>query len=261
LEEAAWQRLYTEGKVTLSRRRERMGSGELQEGTIGELLRMLAHDLRNPLAVIISNSTYLKDVVPNDDPELADTISDTLTSCEELRHIIENLDLVGLRLSKADTVAAEYSVAAAVDQAIRRCSGLASGHSVELESDSTGANAALARGVPALLERVVSNLVRNAIEHAPSGSVVRTEVGVMGDRCQVTVMDCGTQLSPDDGSTEFTPARQAASKRDPRGRYGRGLGLLCAKLAADALGADLSVIKPPPGYSCAIRFSVALICE
>jgi K+-sensing histidine kinase KdpD len=108
----------------------------------------------------------------------------------------------------------------------------------------------VAPGTPAagvdgeLLVRAADNLVGNAIENAPPGSSVRLVIGPdaeLGEgKLALTVVDRGTVHDPARALSSETAPR-IARRRSLGARYGRGLALLAADLAAEAAGARLEL--------------------
>src|SRR6186713_225154 len=66
-------------------------SGEtIESQLIGELLGLLAHDLRNPLSALHSNLGYLDTVLSSHDDEAREAVEDGVVSCDGLSHVIDN---------------------------------------------------------------------------------------------------------------------------------------------------------------------------
>jgi two-component system sensor histidine kinase MtrB len=86
------------------------------------------------------------------------------------------------------------------------------------------------------LDRIVSNLVGNALEHG--GGEARVVVSANGDLAQVAVSDDGAGIAAADLPHVF----ERFYKADPaRGGSGSGLGLAIAREHARALGGDVEV--------------------
>ena len=96
---------------------------------------------------------------------------------------------------------------------------------------------------PALLERVIENLVRNALENSPEDTTVRLEAGVVGDRLDLRIIDRGPGLPPEMVERLFQPF----SRLDDSHTAGVGLGLAVARGLTDALSHELRVEKTPGG--------------
>ncbi len=96
---------------------------------------------------------------------------------------------------------------------------------------------------PALLEMIVENLVRNALEHSPPNSPVRISADRVGSRMLLRVVDRGPGIDPDMRQQVFEPFRTLGDGR----LAGVGLGLSVARGLADALGHELEVEDTPGG--------------
>jgi two-component system, OmpR family, sensor kinase len=103
---------------------------------------------------------------------------------------------------------------------------------------------ALVTGDPAMLERVVSNLVDNAVKHSPEGGIVGIEVAA-GNQVALTVRDQGPGIPAGDQGQLFN----RFFRGDANGRAGdsTGLGLAIAKAAAEAHGGRLEFAGNDPG--------------
>ena len=93
------------------------------------------------------------------------------------------------------------------------------------------------------------NLIRNSIQHSPSGSAVRISVDDDTEMVIIRVMDVGSKIPIVRRAEVFTAQGQVRSKSSQDGRYSRGMGLYAARLAADVVGARLEVVEPPAGFN------------
>lgn len=209
---------------------------------IGDILGLLAHDLRNPLSALQSNASYLEGVEGIDRDGL-DAISDLMVACDGLNYIIDNLELLGrsLRPQQPSGWRAQR-VAALVSDTVQRCARLADSQGVcvvvdvsaELGSVTVGSHG---DGVP----KALANLLRNSLQHAPHGSEIvlsaqRSELGVV-----IRISDTGTPVDPDPVGEAFSLEGQIHSKSTGSGRYGRGLGLYAAAECAKSGGARIQI--------------------
>jgi two-component system OmpR family sensor kinase len=104
--------------------------------------------------------------------------------------------------------------------------------------------AAVVRGDPAMLERIVGNLVDNAVKHSPAGGAITLEIA-SGDTVGLTVRDQGTGVPQGDQPQLFNRFfRGEAGHRDSNST---GLGLAIAKAAAEAHGGRLEFVGNDPG--------------
>jgi two-component system sensor histidine kinase KdpD len=99
---------------------------------------------------------------------------------------------------------------------------------------------------PVLVERVLANLVANALAVSPSGTPVRVDAGAVPGAVVVRVVDRGPGIPAAERERVFQPFQRlgdAASSEGP----GIGLGLAVARGFARAVGADLAVEDTPGG--------------
>ena len=96
---------------------------------------------------------------------------------------------------------------------------------------------------PAQLNRVLQNVITNAIRHAPEGDVIDIEVD-SGDS-RISVLDGGDGFPPDFVEEAFQPFRRHDEARE-RAQGGAGLGLAVSKGIIDALGGRIWA-DPGPG--------------
>jgi signal transduction histidine kinase len=101
----------------------------------------------------------------------------------------------------------------------------------------------LALADPGLLERVVANLLANALTASPPERAVRLEGRVAGDRLELRVIDHGAGLPTEDFDRVFAPFQRL----DDRGNAGLGLGLAIARGFSEAMGATLTPFDTPGG--------------
>lgn len=100
------------------------------------------------------------------------------------------------------------------------------------------------RGDPGMLERVVGNLIDNALKHVPAGGTIDIQV-TNGDPITLTIGDSGAGIATEDQPGLFSRFFHPEG-RSPRGD-GTGLGLAIARTAAEAHGGRLEFVGNEPG--------------
>ena len=237
--------------VSAGRSEDTVGGGAsaetIESQLIGELLGLLAHDLRNPLSALHSNLGYLDTVLTSQDDEAREAVEDGVVSCDGLSHVIDNVDLLGqvlrggLRVQKSPS-----PVAALIAGAVERCQAAAKSHGLTLELDAKARQLHAAVDVGRdLATRALTNLIRNSIQHAPPSSTVSVTAHVEGKHVCVLVRDSGSSLTEEIRESAFTAEGQVAAKARANSRYSRGMGLYCARLAAQLCGAEIVVLDAP----------------
>ena len=204
------------------------------------LLRAVSHDLRSPLSAIQASVTSIlqEDVrwPPEDQKEFLQTISE---ETERLNRIVSDLLDAGrlqtgtLQVLKRPTGIEDVVSTVATAFRVQR-HRLSIDTEIELPDVSTD---------PVLLERIVENLVRNALDHSPTETPVRVTAGVVGDRIDLRIIDRGPGIDPETRHVVFEPYRTLDDSR----MAGVGLGLAVAKGLAEALGHRITVDDTPGG--------------
>jgi two-component system sensor histidine kinase KdpD len=214
------------------------------------LLRAVSHDLRSPLSAIQASVTSMlqEDVEwpPEDEREFLQTISE---ETDRLNRVVSDLLDAGRlqtgTLQVQRRAAGIEDVVSTVATAFRyQRHRLSIDTDVELPDVSTD---------PVLLERIVENLVRNALDHSPPDAPVRVTAGVVGDRIDLRVIDRGPGIDPETRQTIFEPFRTL----DDSHMAGVGLGLAVARGLADALGHEI-IVDDTPGGGTTMVISVGL---
>jgi signal transduction histidine kinase len=121
---------------------------------------------------------------------------------------------------------------------------------VQLETDFRPARTI---GDPALVERLVSNLLRNAVQHNKPGGWARASTDVRDGRPTVTVVNTGPVVEPDEVETLLEPFRRLNGAR-ARHDGGIGLGMSIVDAIAAAHKAELAV-TPRRGGGLAVVVS------
>jgi two-component system, OmpR family, sensor histidine kinase BaeS len=194
-----------------------------------QLFIAIGHDLRTPLASLQAAAEALHDgVSPDPQRYLRSMTTDVLL----LRGMVD--DLFVLAQLESDALHLErltVDLAELVDGAVEATIALARRRSVEVRADLDGGVSVT--GDARALDRVLRNLLDNAIRHAPEGS--RVEVCVRGDDggCTVTVRDEGPGFPPGFEGRAFDRFTRADASRTRRAG-GAGLGLAIARELVEA---------------------------
>ena len=207
----------------------------LEESTRAQrqLVADASHELRTPLTSVRTNIEVLASdrALPPD--ERGRLLADVVEQLSEMTTLIAEL----IELARAEQTTAEPEdlrldvlVAEAVERARRNRPGVA--YSTELEESTV-------RGVPATIERAVTNLLDNAAKWSPPGATV--EVAVRDG--QLAVRDHGPGIADEDLPYVFDRFYRA---RSARGMPGSGLGLAIVRQVAEAHGGEV-VAEPAEG--------------
>jgi signal transduction histidine kinase len=225
-----------------------MERSNLQHETIGALLALVAHDLRNPLSALQSNLGFLKGILPPE-RDAVEATDDGLVSVDALAHVIDNLELLGRVLgNRTEGAPTRVELVAVARGVVARARNMAVSHgsTVGLEADASGV---VVRGRPELVTRAVSNLVYNGIQYSAARGGVRVTVAAERGAGVLRVFDAGPKIPERLQIAAFSASGQVECKGELAARYGRGLGLFCASAAAQLDGGRLGV-GAVEGESC-----------
>ncbi|WP_272941271.1 sensor histidine kinase [Kribbella flavida] len=203
------------------------------------LLRAVGHDLRSPLASAKASVTSLRssdvDWSPAERDELLATADESL---DRLSRLVDNL----LDLSRLQAgVLPVFTRPTALDEILPGV--LAELGPAEVTIDLPG-TLPLVDADPALLERVVANLLTNAIRYSPPGREPLLTGSVLGDVVEIRVVDRGPGLPAEDRDRVFAPFQRLG---DTDNTTGVGLGLALARGLAEAMGGSLRPEDTPGG--------------
>ncbi|GAA1714237.1 sensor histidine kinase KdpD [Isoptericola hypogeus] len=211
---------------------------ERAEATRTALLAAVSHDLRTPLTAIRTAVDGL--AMPDVELDREDTDALTATiqeSTGRLERLIENLlDLSRLQTGSVRPVLHPTSLEEVVPLAVEPWLA-------ELDLD-VPEDLPLVHTDAGLLERVVANLVSNAVRHSPPGARVRVAASSSADDVELRVVDAGPGVPDDEKETMFQPFQRLG---DTNTGTGLGLGLAVADGLARAVGAAVTAEDTPGG--------------
>jgi signal transduction histidine kinase len=215
---------------------------------IGELSAVVAHEVRNPLAVIFNCIGALEKKTPGNEhaARLLSILSEEANRLNQL--VSELLDFARPGEVLLESESLEEVVAGAID-AVRVAQPELASQNVEIALD-------VARPLPPLLldarlvRRAVINLVCNAIQSMPRGGriVVRVAEDALGGRpaARIEVTDDGPGIPLETQARIFEPFFTTKAS-------GTGLGLSIVKRVAEAHHGELTVRSEGPGTTFIIR--------
>ncbi|GAA4792972.1 DUF4118 domain-containing protein [Actinomycetospora chlora] len=204
------------------------------------LLSAVGHDLRTPLTAIKAAAGSLRDpTLQMSDEDRGELLATVEESADRLTGLVDNLlDSSRLATGAVSPVTAPVGVDEIVAAAMTGVYGDRGRVAVEVGEDLPDvlADAGLA-------ERVVANLVDNALRHGGDGPVA-VRASVYADRVELRVVDGGPGVPRKQRDRLFTPFQQLG---DRRSATGVGLGLHVARGFAEAMGGTLDAEDTPGG--------------
>ena len=219
-----------------------------------EFVAMLAHELRNPLAPIMSGADLLS-VKNHDDPLIERTAGVIGKQARHMARIIDDLlDVSRITRGQVKLKLQTVDFALVVNESLQQIRPLieANQHHFAI---SLSPGHMLVSGDHARLVQVTSNLLENAAKYTPPGGYLELKVTMDKDELCLTVGDNGSGIDPELMPDIFELFTQGERSPD-RHQGGLGLGLALVKslvqLHAGRVTAD------SPGLGKGARFSVYL---
>jgi two-component system OmpR family sensor kinase len=202
-----------------------------------ELVANVSHDLRTPLA---SLQGYLE-TLRLKDGDLGETdrlwhLEVAHRHCMHLGRLVEELfDLARLDANEVQPVLEPFSLAELVQDVVHKFELRARQCEVSLLA-RYDENLPFVIGDIALIERVMDNLIENALRHTPAGGTVTVAVQPVGETLAVRIIDTGAGIASEDLPHVFERFYQSDKMRT---RGGAGLGLAIARRIVELHGRDI----------------------
>lgn len=209
---------------------------EKANDTKSRFLAAASHDLRQPLQALTLYLGVLASRVGDTEKPVMDAVGQCVESLSGLLH--DMLDVARLDAGIVQPRAVDVSIGEIVSRVATSWRIQAASKNVRL--DAVACDRAMVRTDPALIERVLSNLVANAVRYTDHGRVL---VGCRhaGDgRLRIEVWDTGIGIPHDKLSEIFEEFRQLGNPERGRDK-GTGLGLAIVDRIARLLGHEITV--------------------
>ncbi|KJL33408.1 ATP-binding protein [Microbacterium azadirachtae] len=204
------------------------------------LLSALSHDLRRPLAAAVAAVGGLRSahrLSAEDRAELVETADESLATLSRL--VTDLLDVSRVQAGVLAVSLARVDAGGGVVSALDELSlGPAD---VELALDPALPGL---RADPVLLQRVLVNLLTNAVRHSPAGVRVIVSTSRLGERAEIRVADRGEGIPEDQRESAFLPFQRHG---DTDNTTGLGLGLALSRGFAEGMGGTLTAEDTPGG--------------
>lgn len=205
-----------------------------------QLIATISHDARNPLSAVRGYlGTALSHWARFEDAERLDLLKRALRNADALSHRIEQLlDYAALETGTVALESHPRDLAAVVARFLDRHRSLFQRH--QLVTDYQPAVAAVDLDA---LDRILGNLVANAVKYSPAGTTVGVRTGTSGGEAFVSVIDEGPGLPRSQREQLFEPS-PGVEAADRPGRSA-GLGLAIVRRYVDLLGGRVEVDSEP----------------
>ncbi len=219
-----------------------------------EVVAAISHDLRTPLASIRAMVEAINDGVVADAETIQRYLRTTQNETERLGQLIDDL----FELSQLDAGALQPqlemgSLHDLISDTLGSLEIQAEKHGVRLVA-SVDPGIGPARFDSRRIQRVLDNLVGNAIRHTPAGGQVELSAAAVNGDIKVTVRDTGEGIAPEEQDRIFERFYRGEKSR-ARDGAGAGLGLTIARGIVHAHGGRIW-LESKPGQGTAFFFTL-----
>lgn len=198
-------------------------------------LAAASHDLRQPLQALgLFVATLAQRQLPDDIKNIVGKIEGSL---EALEHLLDGLlDISRLDAGAVETHSVTFPLQSLFDRMFLEFEPLAERKGLRFRVIRTSA---MVRSDPALLERILRNLLSNAIRYTQTGGVV-TGCLHRNKTLRIEIWDSGLGIAPEDQKEIFREFRQLSPGVGSE-RQGLGLGLAIVERLSQLLGLQIEV--------------------
>ena len=217
-----------------------------------EFLAMLAHELRNPLAPILSAAQIISTCGPDDIERLQRAREVIERQSRHMAKLVDDLLDVSRSVTGKVALMPQWLD---IDQCILRAIELSMplvevrGQRVEVEASSRPLRV---YGDPTRLTQVFGNLLNNASKYSPPDTLIRVEIGFDDDAASVSVIDQGAGIAPEFLPHVFDLFSQSTRSLD-RSEGGLGIGLTLVKRLVELHGGSVTATSDGPERGSTFR--------
>jgi signal transduction histidine kinase len=221
-----------------------------------EILGTVAHDLKNPLGVILGRTEILKEVIASAgalDEAVRTQIAYIRDAANRLTEMVDDLVSDAMADALDITIRREpVDIASLVQEVAEANRPLAARKDQTITVAAPPDHAAMCDGDR--IREAIDNLVSNAVKYSPLGGAIDLLVTQEDGGIMVQVKDQGAGLSPEDISRLFGRFQRLSAK-PTAGETSTGLGLSIVKRIVDLHGGRVAVESAGPGKGATFKMT------
>ncbi len=213
------------------------------EQTRRDLIAWASHDLRTPLAAIRAMNEAMMDGVVNDPETIKRYQQNMQNEITHMGHLINDLfDLAQLDTGHVPLARQKTSLRDLVSDTLSNMNARAKIRSIQLSAQVDPAVDMLYIA-PDKVQRILYNLIDNALEYTPSGGEVTLKVREQNHQAEISVHNTGSYIPESDLPNVFKSFYRGEQSRAQTsdGRRGTGLGLAIVRGFVEAHGGTIQV--------------------
>lgn len=212
-----------------------------------DLLGIVAHDLKNPLTTIVSSASLCLNYYDKlSTSKIIKRLEQILKSSNRMTEIINKLiDLRAIELRRIDYPTRPLDVHPVTSEIIAEHAEWALRKQIHIRYNAP-AEPVTAFVSKDILERILDNLISNAIKFSPPGEVIQLKWGIHNEYARFTITDNGPGLSEDDQQKIFGKFARLSAK-PTGGEHSIGLGLSIVKKLTESTHGSIAAHSEGPG--------------
>lgn len=214
---------------------------ELKNNFIG----MAAHDLRNPLGVILNFSEFLKDDLKDELSEQhLSFLQNIVNSSEFMYRLVEDLlDFSKIESGKIQLNFEEFDLVQILKAIVANSNTLSKRKKIKVNFDAN-VEAININADSNKIMQVFHNLIDNAVKFSPEGSEINVVLKNQKEKILLYVKDQGKGIASEDQEKVFVPFTSIATK-GTAGEKGTGLGMSIVKRIVDSHKGEIWLESEP----------------
>src|SRR4029453_15766993 len=224
-----------------------------------EILGTVAHDLKNPLGVILGRTEILKEMIGAAgalDDNVQAQIAHIRDAANRLTDMVDALVADAMADALDITIRREpVDISAVVQEVAEANRPIATRKEQSITVVAPPDHAAMCDSDR--IRDAIDNLVSNAIKYSPIGGAIELLVAREADSILVQVRDQGAGLSPEDISRLFGRFQRLSAK-PTAGETSTGLGLSIVKRIVDLHGGRIEVDSAGPGKGATFKMTLPM---
>jgi signal transduction histidine kinase len=203
------------------------------------LLSITAHDLKNPLQAIWGLLDILELKIDKlDKSDILEILYDIKLSTKTAIHITKDLlDLHKYESGKFNFMLVDFDPNEVVDLNVEQNRRIAEEKAIKIIYENSNSDFKI-NADKSKFERVVDNLISNAIKFSNPGADVWVKISVNGDKLRISVKDAGPGLTDKDKENLFKKFAKLTAK-PTGGESSSGLGLSIVKLLTEGMNGQV----------------------
>jgi signal transduction histidine kinase len=226
---------------------------QLRQDTID----LIVHDLRHPISSLFGAIKIMEMVLPEEVLQANQQLLNIANlNCQHLQLMVDSLlDAARIEAGEAQLKLSSTDLAKLISEAVTRAS-------ISADMENITIRPVVPETLPEIImdaekiDRVLSNLLNNAVKFTPVGGTVMITAEVQQDKLLVNVIDSGPGIPPEDRERIFDRFAQLSGNQPRMGGF--GLGLAFCRLAIEAHGGRIWVESGDGGVGSQFKFVLPL---